>query len=131
MKMTVRIDSKGRVTIPSVIRDELGLGPNSIVEVESDPVKGIILIRPVSSEGVIVDLVVEAPNTNGVSRMIAAAAETGSELRYLKCSAGDNGVRCELIITLLDYSMVKELVDKLSEGGIKVIEYRPVRRGRG
>lgn len=131
MRMTVRIDSKGRVTIPSVIRDELGLGPNSIVEIESDPDKGVIVIRPVSSEGVIVDLVVETPSINGVSKVIVVAAETGSELRYLKCGAGETGVRCELIITLLDYSMVKELVDRLSEGGVKVIEYRPVRRGRG
>ncbi len=131
MRMTVRIDSKGRVTIPSVIRDELGLGPNSIVEIESDPDKGIIVIRPVSGEGVIVDLVVEIPDISGVSKVVDAAAETGSELRYLKCGAGDASMRCELIITLLDYSMVKELVDRLSEGGVKVIEYKPVRRGRG
>ncbi len=131
MRMTVRIDSKGRVTIPSVIRDELGLGPNSIVEIESDPDKGIIVIRPVSGEGVIVDLVVELPDINGVSKVVATVAKTGSELRYLKCSAGDAGVRCELITTLLDYSLIKELVDRLDEGGVKVIEYKPLRRGRG
>ncbi len=131
MRMTVRIDSKGRVTIPSVIRDELGLGPNSIVEIESDPDKGIIVIRPVSSEGVIVSFIVEVASINEVSKVVDVAAETGSELRYLKCGTGDTGTRCELIITLLDYSMVKELVDKLSEGGVKVIEYKPVRRGHG
>lgn len=131
MRMTVRIDSKGRVTIPSVIRDEIGLGPNSIVEIESDPDRGIIVIRPVSGEGVIVDLVVEVLDINEISKAVAAAAETGAELRYLKCSAGGAGVRCELITTLLDYSMIKELVDRLGEGGVKVIEYRPVRWGRG
>ncbi len=131
MRMTVRIDSKGRVTIPSVIREELGIGPNSIVEIESDPGKGIIVIRPVSGEGVIVDIMAEIPEVSDVSKVVAAAAETGSEIRYLKCSTEDAGMKCELIITLLDYSMVKELIDRLSDGGVKVIEYRPVRRGRG
>jgi len=129
--LTVRLDSKGRVTIPSIIREELGLGPNSIVEVESDPERGVIVIRPVSSEGVIVSVSVEVPSMEGVSDVIAAASETGSELRYLRCGAGDKGVRCEVVITLLDYSMVKELVDRLGHAGIKVIEYRPVRRGGG
>lgn len=131
MKMTVRIDSKGRVTIPSVIRDELGLGPNSIVEIESVPDKGIIVIRPVSSEGVIVDLAVEVPKISDLGNVVAAVTGTGSEIRYLKCGADESGVRCELVITLLDYSMVRELVERLSGGVARVIEYRPVRRGRG
>lgn len=127
----MRIDSKGRVTIPSIIREELGLGPNSIVEIESDPDRGMIVIRPVSGEGVIVDITAEIPDVESMSKIASAVSETGSDLRYLRCGASSTGIRCEIVITLLDYSMVKELVDRLGEGGVKVIEYRPVRRGRG
>jgi antitoxin MazE len=42
----VRIDSRGSITIPAVIRKALGLHPGEQVRIEAEPDTGVITIHP-------------------------------------------------------------------------------------
>ena len=43
--MTVKVTSKGQVTLPKAVRDLLGIGPGSVIDFQRAPDGRIVLVR--------------------------------------------------------------------------------------
>jgi AbrB family looped-hinge helix DNA binding protein len=43
--MTVKLTSKGQVTLPKVVRDLLGIGPESVIDFERAPDRRFVLVK--------------------------------------------------------------------------------------
>lgn len=122
MKAVVRIDPKGRITIPLYIREAIGLEPFSYVEVEvSDNGKSVV-IRPISKPGeVLVDIRASLKTVEDFTKLLELILAEGAEIRLLKCrSVNGEGYDCVFTLTLLDKSLAEYIGKKIQDIGIKV-----------
>ncbi|MCD6085060.1 MAG: hypothetical protein J7J20_05925 [Desulfurococcales archaeon] len=121
MRAIVKIDPKGRITIPLYIRESVGLEPFSYAEVEVGSDGKSIVIKPISRSGeVLIDFKVSLSNINDFMKVLKTLLAEGVEVRLLKCrSSADNEYDCVLTLTLLDRSLAEHLENKLKCEGIK------------
>ncbi len=129
MKALVKVDSKGRVTIPLYIREALGIEPESYVELEVSREEGVIILRPASTPGeTAVDFDVILRKVEDIQPLTSAILESGSEVRMMRCYKEDNGYRCQITVLLLDMRAAEKLKEKIVSKGLKVASLRPVIR---
>lgn len=117
-RYVLKLDEKGRITIPQVVRDALGLEPGMFVELVIDRSSRIIVVRPVAS-GIIATYRVSLDKRSDVVSLVSSVIEEGSDLRYLECGETE----CLLRVFLLDTLMAEKLAEKLRSRGLNVIEY--------
>ena len=121
MRAVVKIDPKGRITIPLYIRESVGLEPFSYVEIEVCEDGKSIVIKPISKSGeVLVDLRVMLSNIDDFMRVLRTILAEGVEVRLLKCRSSSNSeYDCTFTLTLLDRVLAEHIESKLKESGIK------------
>jgi len=130
LRALVKVDSKGRVTIPLYLREAIGIEPESYVELEVNRDEGVIILRPASTPGELaVDFEVILNRAEDVQQLTAAIVESGGEVRLLRCyrEEGDR-YRCQVTTLVLDLKAAELLKNKVSERGLKVISLKPVIR---
>jgi len=122
VRAIVKVDPKGRITIPLYIREAVGLEPFSYAEVEVSEDNKSIIIKPISKSGeVLVDIKVTLNNIDDFTRVLKTILAEGVEVRLLKCrSVDDKGYSCIFTLTLLDRVLAEHIGRKLKDSGIKV-----------
>ncbi len=130
MKALVRIDQKGRITIPLFIREALGLRPETTVAVEVNEEKGIIILRPVFTDNeFLMEYEVLLGRPELLEDLIRCVIDEGAEVRYLKCLNEERGNRCVLIASVIDAKAGNSLRARLVDSGIQVISSAPAKGG--
>lgn len=117
-RYVLKLDEKGRITIPQVVREALGLEPGMFVELVVNRGSRTIVVKPVAS-GVIASYKVSLNKRSDVISLVSSVIEEGSDLRYLECEESE----CLLRVFLLDALMAEKLVEKLRSRGLHVVEY--------
>jgi AbrB family looped-hinge helix DNA binding protein len=117
-RYVLKLDEKGRVTIPQVVRDALGLEPGMFIELVVEKDSKTIVLRPAAS-GVMATYRVSLDKRSDVVGLVSSVVEEGSDLRYLECGETE----CFLSVFLIDTVMAEKLAEKLRGMGIQVIEY--------
>ena len=117
MKLTekVKVDFKGRITIPLYIREILGLFEGSSVIIEADPDSRTLKITPLEYRGSIYYLEVWLENISSLDKIIPDILSINgvNEILDLKCIKYLKGYKCMFTVSM-DPDNVKETINKLS-----------------
>ncbi len=83
----VKVDSKGRITIPQTMRENLGIEPGMLVVLLADSEKKEILISPILTEGAkVIELNIDLKDEPGaLARLIDKMAEYKIDIITNKC----------------------------------------------
>ena len=132
MKAIVKVDGKGRITIPLYIRESIGLEPDSYVEIEVIESGKELRLRPIAkSDEVLADLTVELHSINDLHKLIEEVVREGADIKLLKCrSLNEERYSCTITIGVIDVEMVEILRSTLSKArlpisSINIISRRP------
>lgn len=118
-RLIVRVDGKGRITLPLYIRRELGIEEYSSVELVVDQTRRELIIRPVTPSGeYLMNLEVELENPDKVSELVNLIIEGGGELKIIKCVP--NPSKCLVSVSVIDLKAGENLVEALSSRGFSV-----------
>lgn len=117
-RFTLKVDEKGRVTIPQVVREALGIEPGTLVELSLDESAKSIVIRPVFS-GAVVSYRVSLRSREELVEAIRAVLEEGSELRQVECRE----LECLIKVLALDAALAEQIAEKLRSIGLNLVEY--------
>ncbi len=129
LKALVKVDSKGRITIPLYIREALNIGPDSYVELEVIKEKGVILIRGAATPGeTAVDFDIVLNDLKGLQDVISVIISSGSELKFMKCVKENGRHKCSITVLTLDLRSAEELKEEFIKRGLKVLSMKPVIR---
>jgi len=128
LKAIVKVDGKGRVTIPLYIREAIGLEPGSYVEVEVIDNKEV-RIKPLSlSNEVLAEVHVRLKNTEEMHKLIDVIVSEGADIRLLRCkSQNTEGYSCILTIGVIDAELVDVIRDSLVKSRIIVNSISTIR----
>jgi len=130
----VKVDSKGRVTIPLVVREALNIVEGMNLILIADPEKREIIITPLpSSEGRLYELRIEFKDIPGA---LARASEKLAELKVdqitTQCTTVKRGEYAECIIIVdlapsgIDVERLKNILSSLPE--VRFIQVKPLQR---
>jgi len=132
LKAIVKVDGKGRITIPLYIRESIGLEPDSYVEIEVIESGKELRLRPIAkSDEVLADLTVELHSINDLHKLIEEVVREGADIKLLKCrSLNEERYSCTITIGVIDVEMVEILRSTLSKArlpisSINIISRRP------
>lgn len=117
-KYILKIDEKGRITIPQTVRDALGIEPGTFVELSVDTSEKVIALKPVST-GVIANYRIRIRERKDVVDVILAILEEGSDLKYVELGESE----CSVGVFVIDNVMAEKLMEKLQTRGMNVVEY--------
>jgi len=117
-RFTLKVDEKGRVTIPQVVREALGIEPGTLVELSLDEPAKSIVIKPVFS-GVVVSYRVSLRSREELVEAIKAALEEGSDLRQVECRE----LECLIRVLALDTALAERVAEKIRSKGLNLVEY--------
>lgn len=120
LRFTSKMDSKGRVTVPQVIRESLGLHPGTYFEVTVDTERRHIVLRPMVrglEEGVIVEAVVRVRDTGNLIDMVNKCVGEGYDIMKLNCVRNEV-YECTLNIYAADAAIGERLRDVLGAYGL-------------
>ena len=133
MKALVRIDSKGRVTIPLYMREAVGIRPDTYVSLEVDESTGVIMLKPSgSSDEFLADFEVTMNSPKDIEGLIKAIIDGGGEVRFLRCFKDVESLsRCEVTVSVLDMKSIHYLKEGLKALGFKVVKAQSVSRRYG
>lgn len=117
----VKVDSKGRVTIPQTVRESLGIAPGMTLALIADIDKREILISPISEKSdKIYEIVVEMVDKPGaLAAVTQALAEHGIDIVASRCASILRGKAgsCTLIVDMtrakIDPDKVREILENL------------------
>lgn len=122
----VKVDSKGRVTIPQAVRESLGITPGMTLALIADIDRREILISPISGKSAkVYEILVEMEDKPGaLAKVTNALAQNGVDIIASRCASllrGQAG-SCTLIV---DMSTAKVPPEKLQEilENIDVVRY--------
>ncbi len=121
MKTVVKVDSKGRITLPLFIREKVNIEPDSYVEIELPEGGKELILKPFVKSGQLVDLEVRLKSIEELQTLLDIIQAEGAELKILKCRASPEGVTCETSVVVLDYVMARKLRERLEGEGLKAI----------
>jgi len=118
----IKVDSKGRITIPSSIREIFGIREGMSILIYADVDEKKIVLSPIPEQAKLVEIIALVDDRPGVvAEMSKTLADRGVDIVALKCvviKRGEVG-ECSFIVDLsksiiTDISELKELLSKLS-----------------
>lgn len=126
----VKVDSKGRVTIPQTVRESLGITPGMALALIADIDRREILISPISEKSAkVYEIVVEMEDRPGaLASVTRALAEQGVDIIASRCASVLRGKagNCTIIV---DMTMAKASPDAIREilENLDVVRYVRIR----
>ena len=116
LKLTslVRVDSKGRVTIPQTIREALGIDVGMTMVVIADIDRREIVLAPVSSDtSKLYEFVIDIADVTGaLAKLTGKMAELGIDIVTSKCASI---VRAELASCTIVGDLTRAKTDDINE----------------
>lgn len=130
----VKVDSKGRVTIPLVVREALGIVEGMNIILIADPDKREIVLTPLpSTESKLYELRIEFKDVPGaLAKTSEKLAELGVDQVTTQCTTVKRGeyAVCIIIVDLAraktDIEQLKNVLSSLPE--VRFIQVRPLQR---
>lgn len=130
----VKVDSKGRVTIPLVVREALGIVEGMNIILIADPDKREIVLTPLpSTESKLYELRIEFKDVPGaLAKTSEKLAELGVDQVTTQCTTVKRGEYAECIIIVdlarakTDIEELKNVLSSLPE--VRFIQVRPLQR---
>ena len=130
----VKVDSKGRVTIPLVVREALGIVEGMNIILIADPDKREIVLTPLpSTESKLYELRIEFKDVPGaLAKTSEKLAELGVDQVTTQCTTVKRGEYAECIIIVdlararTDIEQLKNVLSSLPE--VRFIQVRPLQR---
>ncbi len=130
----VKVDSKGRVTIPLVVREALNIVEGMNLILIADPERREIVLTPLpSSEGRLYELRIEFKDIPGaLAKTSEKLAELGVDQITTQCTTVKRGEYAECIIIVdlsnskVDINELKNILSSLPE--IRFIQVKPLQR---
>lgn len=118
-RLVIKVDGKGRITLPLYIRRELGIEEYSSVELVVDQARRELIVRPITSSGeYLINLEVELENPEKISELVNLIVDGGGELKIIKCVPNPN--KCLVSVSVIDLRAGESLVETLSSRGFRV-----------
>ena len=125
LKEVVRVDNKGRITIPLVIRDSLDIREGMSVLLIADTDKKELLVLPISEEAKLFEIELEIEDRPGALAEIAnELAKLGIDQVITRCTTLRRGEVAECVL-VVDISRSTVTSDRELEDILKVLE--PIR----
>lgn len=127
----VKVDSKGRVTIPQPIREALGIESGMLIALIADVDKGEILLSPVLSKaGRLYEFEIEFRDVAGsLAKIISAFAEAKADILASKCASIIRGstAGCTIIVDFSNATAKPEEVARKLESMdiVNVVKFKP------
>lgn len=132
MRAISKVDSKGRITIPMFIREELNIEPDSYVEMEYSREDRALVIRPLTRAGeLLVDIHVELSDVDQLQRALSTIINEGSEIRMLRCLLANDRYCCVITAVVIDFTIANAIRESLVGSGVNVTRLAPVTRKVG
>lgn len=116
LRFISKMDSKGRVTVPQVIRESLGLYPGTYFEVMVDVNKRYVILKPVArglEEGVVAEVMVKVKDMNQLVNIVTKCINEGYDIMRLNCIKNEV-YECVLNVYAIDVAISEKLKDLLS-----------------
>jgi AbrB family looped-hinge helix DNA binding protein len=117
-RFTLKVDEKGRITIPQVVRELLDIEPGTLIELTVDESTKSIVIRPVFS-GVLVTYRVALRSREELVEAVRLVIGEGSELKQVECRE----LECIIRALALDSGLAEHIAEKLRSKGLNIVEY--------
>ncbi len=126
----VKVDSKGRITIPQPIREALGIEPGMLVVLIADIGRGEILVSPVATRGdKLYTFEIEFRDVAGsLAKLLSVFANAKADILASKCASIIRGetAGCTLVV---DLSLAEKSVDDIAKelealDIVTVVKYR-------
>ncbi len=129
MKAIVRVDSKGRITIPLYIREEVGIEPESYVEIVTAKDRKEIIIKPVTKSGeLIVSMKIVLREPADIVNIVDKLAREGTEVIEFRCRKEEGEYVCTITIGVIDYAMAIHIKNIVNKEGLTVLSMESVGR---
>ncbi len=128
IREVVRVDSKGRITIPLAIRNALDIREGMSVLLIADPDKKEFTVTPISDEAKLVEIEFEIEDRPGALAEVASKlADLGIDMVVVRCTTIRRGEIGECIV-IADVSKSSITSERELEDSIKYLE--PIRMVR-
>jgi AbrB family looped-hinge helix DNA binding protein len=111
LRLKVKADSKGRITIPQHIRESLSIGTGTYFEMVVDLENKQIVLKPLikgKSEGVILDVVVRVNTAKDLYEIMNTCIEGGYDIISFNCIHGEF-YECVLSVYAIDEEQASKL----------------------
>lgn len=120
-RFMLKVDEKGRVTIPQVVRELLGIEPGNLIELTLDESTKSIVIRPMFN-GVLAIYRVSLRSREELVEAVRVVIGEGSELKQVECRE----LECFIRVLTLDSTLAEHIAEKLRSKGLNLVEYSVV-----
>ena len=134
LKEITKVDSKGRVTIPLVIREALDVREGMSVVIVADVEKKEIVLTPLPRESKLLEVMFEIADRPGsLAEVASELAKAGVDLILTKCTIIKRGevAECSIIVDISKsiIASIKELEELLAKiEVVKLVKVRDVVR---
>ncbi|MEM2158341.1 MAG: hypothetical protein QXO72_04950 [Sulfolobales archaeon] len=122
IKAVVKIDNKGRVTIPQHIREPLGIGLGMYFEVVADLKNRQVVLKPLfkgRTEGLVDEVKVMLEDLKELGDLIKTCVGGGYDIISLNCIYGEKH-ECVLNIYAIDDVQVNKLKELLEKYAVSI-----------
>jgi len=99
IKEIVKVDSKGRITIPLVIREALDIREGMNVLLIADTSKKEVIVSPISEEAQLLEVEFEMEDRPGaLAEVVSELARQGVDMIITRCTALKRGETAECLV---------------------------------
>jgi len=99
IKEIVKVDSKGRITIPLVIREALDIREGMNVLLIADTSKKEVIVSPISEEAQLLEIEFEMEDRPGaLAEVVSELARQGVDMIITRCTALKRGETAECLV---------------------------------
>lgn len=99
IKEIVKVDSKGRITIPLVIREALDIREGMNVLLIADTSKKEVIVSPISEEARLLEIEFEMEDRPGaLAEVVSELARQGIDMIITRCTALKRGETAECLV---------------------------------
>ncbi len=99
IKEIVKVDSKGRITIPLVIREALDIREGMNVLLIADTSKKEVIVSPISEEARLLEIEFEMEDRPGaLAEVVSELARQGVDMIITRCTALKRGETAECLV---------------------------------
>ncbi len=101
IKEIVRVDSKGRITIPLVIREALDIREGMNVLLIADTSRKEVIVSPISDEARLLEIEFEMEDRPGaLAEIVSELARQGVDMVITRCTALKRGETAECLVVV-------------------------------